>query len=55
MDDHVAALIAHDAQAAKCCYHAGGKRLAIPKKNLRAFRSAIKKLGFIIPNDRIPH
>jgi hypothetical protein len=55
MDDHVAALIAHDAQAAKCCYPAGGKRLAIPKKNLRAFRSAIKKLGFIIPNDRIPH
>ena len=54
-DDHVAALIAHDTQAAKCCYLAGGKRLAIPKRNLRAFRSAIKKLGFIIPNDHIPH
>lgn len=54
-DDHVAALIAHDTQAAKCCYLAGGKRLAIPKRKLRAFRTAIKRLGFIIPNDRIPN
>ena len=54
-DEHVAALIAHNTQAAKCCYLAGGKRLAVPKKNLRAFRSAIKKLGFIIPNGRIPN
>ncbi len=54
-DDHVAALIAHNAQAARCCYLAGGKRLAIPKRKLRAFRTAIKRLGFIIPNDRIPN
>jgi hypothetical protein len=54
-DETTAALIAHDTQAAKCCYLAGTRRLAVPKKNLRAFRTAIRKLGFILPNDRIPN
>ena len=48
------ALIAHDTQAAKYCHLAGTKLLAVPKQNLRAFRSAIGKLGFVIPNGQLP-
>jgi hypothetical protein len=53
-DGATAALIAHDTQAARYCHLAGTSRLAVPKKNLRAFRSTIKKLGFIIPNALVP-
>ncbi len=53
-DETTAALIAHDTQAGKHCWLAAGKYLAVPKRNLRAFRSAIKKLGFIIPDGQLP-
>jgi hypothetical protein len=53
-DETTAALIAHDSQAGKYCRLAGGGRLAVPRRNSRAFRSAIKKLGFIIPDGRFP-
>lgn len=49
-DETAAALAAHDTQTAKFCHLAGKKHVAVPKKNLRAFRSAIKKLGFVIPD-----
>ena len=44
-----AKLIAHHPQTKKYCYLAGEQKLAIPQKNLRAFRRAVKKLGFILP------
>ncbi len=53
-DEATAALIAHDAQAGKHCRLAGGKHLAVPKQNFRAFRSAAKKLGLIIPDGQLP-
>jgi len=49
-DETAAALAAHDTQTARYCHLAGKKHVAVPKKNLRAFRSAIKKLGFVIPD-----
>lgn len=54
VDETTAALIAHDSQAGKFCWLAGGRRLAVPRRNSRAFRSAIKKLGFIIPDGQFP-
>jgi hypothetical protein len=53
-DEATAALIAHDSQAGKHCWLAGNRRLAVPRRNSRAFRSAIKKLGFIIPDGQFP-
>jgi hypothetical protein len=53
-DEPTAALIAHDAQAGKHCWLAGGRRLAVPKRNRGAFRNAVKKLGFIIPDGQLP-
>jgi hypothetical protein len=48
-----AALIAHDSETRKYCRLADGKHLAIPKRNYRAFRTALKKLGFIIPDAHV--
>jgi hypothetical protein len=53
-DEATAALIAHDSQAGKHCSLAGNRRLAVPRRNGRAFRSAMKKLGFIIPDGQFP-
>jgi hypothetical protein len=53
-DEATAALIAHDTQAGKYCWLAGDRRLAVPRRNGRAFRSAMKKLGFIIPDGQFP-
>jgi hypothetical protein len=53
-DETSAALIAHDRQAGKLCQLAGGRHVVVPKQSSRAFRSAIKKLGYIIPDDRWP-
>lgn len=53
-DEATAALIANDSQAGKYCWLAGNRRLAVPRRNSRAFRSAIKKLGFIIPDGQFP-
>lgn len=49
-DEATAALIAGDPDARKYCFLAGSDRLAVPKKNQRAFRSALKKLGYVIPS-----
>ncbi|MEW6375950.1 MAG: hypothetical protein AB1502_09220 [Thermodesulfobacteriota bacterium] len=49
-DEATAALIASDSDARKYCFLAGTDRLAVPKKNQRAFRSALKKLGYVIPS-----
>jgi hypothetical protein len=49
-DEVTAALIASDSDARKYCFLAGANRLAVPKKNQRAFRSALKKLGYVIPS-----
>jgi hypothetical protein len=50
-DETTAALIAHHAQAKKYCRLAGGKHVVVLQTDYRAFRSALKKLGFIIPNE----
>lgn len=49
-DEATAALIASDSDAQKYCFLAGANRLVVPKKNQRAFRSALKKLGYVIPS-----
>lgn len=49
-DAATAALIAGDSEARKYCLLAGSNRLAVPKKNQRAFRTVLKKLGYIIPS-----
>jgi len=48
-DGTTAALVAHDPRAGKLCELAGDRFLAIRKKNERAFRSAVKKLGYVLP------
>ena len=47
-DGPTAATIAHDSQAGKYCYLAGDRFVAVPEKNERAFRTALKKLGFVL-------
>jgi hypothetical protein len=44
-----AALIAHDSEARKYCRLAGAKHVALAKRNYRAFRNTIKKLGSSFP------
>jgi hypothetical protein len=53
-DKATAALIAHDSQAGKHCRPAGDRRLAVPRRNSREFRSAMKGLGFVIPDGQFP-
>ena len=48
-DEATAALIVHDPKAAKYCLPAGERHLAVPTRNERAFRTAIKKLGYVLP------
>jgi hypothetical protein len=48
-DPSVAALVAHDSKAGKLCWSAGERHLAVAKTNERAFRTAVKKLGYILP------
>lgn len=48
-DAATAALIAHDPGAAKYCLPAGDRHLAVPAKNERAFRTAVNKLGYVLP------
>ena len=42
-----AAAVAHDAQAGKYCHLAGDRFVAVPAKNERAFRTALKRLGYV--------
>ena len=48
-DAEVAVLVAHDTKAGKLCLLAGDRHVAVPKKNERAFRTALKKLGYVLP------
>ena len=48
-DDTTAALVAHDVRAGKLCLVAGDRHLVVRKKNERAFRSAVKRLGYVLP------
>ncbi len=48
-DAAVAVLVAHDTKAGKLCLLAGDRHVAVPKKNERAFRTAVKKLGYVLP------
>ena len=48
-DDTTAALVAHDPRAGKLCQLAGDRHLVVRKKNERAFRTAAKKLGYVLP------
>ena len=48
-DEHAALIIAHDARAGKLCRHAGGRWLAVPCRRERAFRAALRELGYILP------
>ena len=48
-DRATAALVAHDPRAGKLCLLAGERHLVVRKKNERAFRTAVKKLGYVMP------
>ena len=48
-DAHTAALIANDTKTRKYCYLAGERHLAVIKRNEKAFRTALKKLGYVLP------
>jgi hypothetical protein len=43
-----AAIVGHD-DAGALSRHAGGKYLVVSTRNLRAFRNALKKLGYVLP------
>jgi len=47
-DETTANLIAHDSHAGKCCYLTGSRYLTVPKKKERVFRSALKKMGYVL-------
>ena len=52
-DSHVAQLIAHDSGLSKLCLLAGETRLVIPDKQLAAFRRGLRRLGFVLSDDRL--
>jgi len=45
--------IAQDSDTGMLCRRAGEKHLVVAKKNLRAFRNALKKLGYALPESEI--
>ena len=45
----IAARVAHDRQTKSLCRLAGDRHLVVPEKNQQAFRTALKKLGFVLP------
>jgi hypothetical protein len=47
-----AAIAGHDDTGA-LIHHAGGKYLVVPNRNLRAFRNALKKLGYALPEKEL--
>lgn len=50
MKDHlIAARVASDTQAGKLCCLAGERHLAVPDKNLNSFRTALRRLGYVLP------
>jgi hypothetical protein len=52
-DEATAAAIAGHTSAGALSRHAGGKYLVVATKNLRAFRSALKKLGYALPEKEL--
>jgi hypothetical protein len=48
-DAAIAARVAHDAQAGKLCRLAGQRHLAVAQKSLGAFRTALRRLGYVLP------
>jgi hypothetical protein len=48
-DAEVAARVAHDRQTKSLCRLAGDQYLVVPEKNEQAFRTAMKKLGYVLP------
>jgi hypothetical protein len=52
-DEATAAAIAGHTDAGALSRHAGGKYLVVATKNLRAFRNALKKLGYALPEKEL--
>ena len=48
-DPAVATLVTHDSKAGKLCLLSGERHVAVAKTNERAFRTAVKKLGYVLP------
>jgi hypothetical protein len=48
-DSMLATLIANDTQAKKYCYQAGERHLVVPIEAEKAFRKAVKQLGYLLP------
>ena len=48
-DSAVAALVASDSKAGRVCLLAGERHVVVAKVNERAFRTAVKKLGYVLP------
>ncbi|MBN1567167.1 MAG: hypothetical protein JXA73_04945 [Acidobacteria bacterium] len=52
-DEATAAAIARHDDAGTLSRHAGGKYLVVSTRNLRAFRNALKKLGYVLPEKEL--
>lgn len=48
-DPAVSALVVHDSKAGKLCRPAGDRHIVVAKSDERALRTALKKLGYILP------
>ena len=48
-DAEAAIRVAHDRQTKSLCRLAGDQYLVVPEKNEQAFRTAMKKLGYVVP------
>jgi len=47
-DEAIAVTLANSSGIASLCYHAGGKRLVVPRKNLAAFTREARKRGHLL-------
>jgi hypothetical protein len=52
-DTGTIAAITEDSDAGMLCRRAGDQYLVVAKKNLRKFRSALKKLGYALPESKL--
>jgi hypothetical protein len=48
-DPHVVTLLAHDPRTRALCIQAGERHLVVPEPSEKAFRKALRQLGYILP------
>ena len=48
-DTETAQFLARERSVQKHCFLAGERHLVVPEKSLTAFRSALRKIGYVLP------